>query len=258
MTAEAKKLHVGRGQTGAKPEAKPEAKPKKIIENTEGDVVPVTVLEPQPKQDFDEFYPLHVTKVEEPTSNNAVLLVPAIIIITILILGFVWYKNNQNKTSTEATPAGTSTKTTTPAPAAPTPSASTPADTGATQYVDKTYGFTISYLPSWKSVTTKGLDVTTEPQAEARIEFDLPGVVNSPATTLLVVRVDTKDMYTKWIKSVRDAGKESQQKLLGQSASQVFSAEYFNTTPAITATAPEKQAIADVDAVIKSFALSAQ
>ncbi len=230
--------------------------PKKVdgVSNIPKDV-PVTV-----HPAFQDFYPLHVTKTEQPKSakmgikvgKNAAPIIVGILLVILAALAAMWYVMRQ-QTYTPATSSSSTTSTSSNSIPIVDSTGQTPVSVG---YSNAQYGFKLTYPASWANVLTQDITAsdTTTTKPLARIAFFLPATAAAGSRTLLTIRVDSADTYKTWQNQLT-ATPSSQAQLLGKIGTNTVSVESeYKAISGDGATDAFKAAAADLPAVLVSFA----
>ncbi|GEM_PF-4912857 len=221
-----------------------EAKSKKI---DSGMAVPVTVEPPQPKHDsFDEFYPLHVTKVEETKPNTPMFWVIGVIFVVAAAILAGWYVYTQQNTDLPSNSNQTSTSQQ-PTTVAPSSISAT------TSYKNTQYGFSLTFPASWSTVKAeKGTVCMADGCPSEALVFSLPSSMPADQPTPLVtLEVYTLEAYTAHVNSLQNSGTAVPKKI-GQTTTHVFSVGSQATAQAADSLDIQK-AITDMPSVLASF-----
>lgn len=207
---------------------------------------------------YNDFYPLHVTKVEDKKqSGSLALIIGVVMTIAILTLTF-WYLKNQQvqeETSQSAVssarageidlgqPQGNQLNTTNPT-------------ISANQYINEQYGFAITKPASWIKVVEEVGDVNTllEPKPTAVINFVHPTtdpLVSSGKVALVTLRIDAVDIYQALVAQNTETAPQK----VGQSGQYVVSIHSRVNSSVPVDVKPAADAL---DAVLASFAVLTQ
>lgn len=206
-----------------------------------------------PHEEFKDFYPLHVTKVEQPKTVSLGLVIVGIIFILGVAAGSGWYVLKQekaDKTTQSSTMFSDSNPTEKKLAADTEKIGSTKPITGGFLYTNSAFMFQLTLPAAWEKVEVS--DVPDEIAAETvrpseLIDFIYGSGGGQPGTLVLQLRVDTESSYTQFVA----ASSAPPTKLL-DNGTYVVSLHHQEKT---TATTPADVAavIAGTDAVIQSI-----
>lgn len=228
-------------------------------------VVPVKFNpENPPQEEFKEFYPLHVTKVEAVKKVSPLTLVLwSILAIAVAAVAGLYVLSEQQKKEAALSASSTSSSSTTttalnqPAvtetltPANPVDLGTVQAGTdGAIKYTNATYAFELSLPASWAQVTmTDATDsITTEitNQPQALIDYSVADAAGTK-TRLLQLRIDTVVGFAAWADSLNQLQQSVPTKLLANT-------QYVVTTSYKALADAKVTGSSDIDTILKSIA----